>query len=107
MTQLPALSMVVLEDVDALFTNHREADQNNSSLLLGPLGRCFQAVSDGFEALPVDFEVVSLGFQVLQRLPELPRWPRGAGRRGDLHDHEPPREAGPGGDAAREDRPEG
>jgi len=35
MTQLPALSMVVLEDVDALFTNHREADQNNSSLHLG------------------------------------------------------------------------
>lgn len=34
MTQLPALSMVVLEDVDALFTNHREADQNNSSLCL-------------------------------------------------------------------------
>ena len=34
MTQLPALSMVVLEDVDALFTNHREADHNNSSLLL-------------------------------------------------------------------------
>ncbi len=34
MTQLPALSMVVLEDVDALFTNHREADQNNSSLHL-------------------------------------------------------------------------
>ena len=35
MTQLPALSMVVLEDVDALFTNHREADHNNSSLHLG------------------------------------------------------------------------
>jgi len=32
MSQLPPLAMVVLEDVDALFTNHREADYNWSSL---------------------------------------------------------------------------
>lgn len=32
MSQLPPLAMVVLEDVDALFTNHREADYNYSSL---------------------------------------------------------------------------
>merc|ERR1712232_1398664 len=32
MSALPALAMVVLEDVDALFTNHREADHNLSSL---------------------------------------------------------------------------
>jgi len=32
MSQLPPSAMVVLEDVDALFTNHREADYNWSSL---------------------------------------------------------------------------
>jgi len=32
MSQLPPLAMVVLEDVDALFTHHREADYNWSSL---------------------------------------------------------------------------
>jgi len=32
MSELPPSAMVVLEDVDALFTNHREADHNWSSL---------------------------------------------------------------------------
>lgn len=44
MTQLPALSMVVLEDVDALFTNHREADQNNSSLSFSGFLNCLDGL---------------------------------------------------------------
>ena len=32
MTKLPDAAVVVLEDVDALFTNHRESDQHSSSL---------------------------------------------------------------------------
>eukprot|EP00439_Symbiodinium_sp_Y106_P039985 s4385_g4.t2 len=44
MTQLPALSMVVLEDVDALFTNHREADHNNSSLSFSGFLNCLDGL---------------------------------------------------------------
>ena len=90
MTQLQALSMVVLEDVDALFTNHREADHNNSSLRLGstyhapsmhPSARC---------TMPESCEHP----EVFQWLPKLLRRARGSGRCGDLYDHEPPGQAG-------------
>eukprot|EP00440_Ansanella_granifera_P029588 gb/GFBE01032139.1/.p1 GENE.gb/GFBE01032139.1/~~gb/GFBE01032139.1/.p1 ORF type:complete len:451 (+),score=90.83 gb/GFBE01032139.1/:1-1353(+) len=44
MTQLPSLSMVVLEDVDALFTNHRESDHNNSSLSFSGFLNCLDGL---------------------------------------------------------------
>lgn len=44
MTGLPRMAMVVLEDVDALFTNHREADHSWSSLSFSGFINCLDGL---------------------------------------------------------------
>jgi len=44
MTQLPQMAMVVLEDVDALFTNHRESDHNWSALSFSGFLNCLDGL---------------------------------------------------------------
>merc|ERR1711908_101555 len=44
MAALPPMAMVVLEDVDALFSNHREADQNSSSLSFSGFLNCLDGL---------------------------------------------------------------
>lgn len=44
MSQLPQMALIVLEDVDALFTNHREADHSWSSLSFSGFLNCLDGL---------------------------------------------------------------
>lgn len=44
MSQLPSMAMLVLEDVDALFTHHRESEQNSCSLSFSGFLNCLDGL---------------------------------------------------------------